>query len=350
MQIVLPTASRLPSLSCRGGGAYDVGLNLSPSSSGGAIPAALTAPLASTLGIHQWEDWSGSAFALNGFKCVVATALFGVTLLVAARGGTGCAPLSSMAPADVRMLGLSAFVGVIVGDLLWLRALQLLGAHDTIVMSALHPVIAWVAGTVVLKQRSTGRTVLGVALVGLGVIVSQLFGDDGGERLESAQDTMPGAARLLGYSLNLLNIILDVTGSVLTRRFGSAYSTFEICFVRFGFASLGILAIGAFSQSFALLRGLQRPAWTQLPDQSARTWMSMGLGVILVTYLSPALGNYALFGLPLAVWTALGSLGPVYSIPIKWIRDGSKRISTRSIAGAALAVGGSAILGMELRS
>jgi len=346
MLLSLPTATiRYPSLLLRGGAN---GL-LHMSSPSAAVPAALAAPLATSLGVHVWDMWGGSAFALNGFKCTMATALFGVTLLI--RGTS----LFSFSPTALRMLMLSSFVGIIIGDLLWLRALQLLGAQDTIVMSALHPVIAWFAGTFILKQGSSPLTILGLLFVCIGVVCTQWFkikamdlNDENGVTSESMnsddRSKLISNKRLLGYALNFINILLDVFGSVLTRRYGAGHSTFEICFMRFGFASIGIATIALLSKSFTRLCGLSPPSWATLPKQSTRTWISMGFGVVLVTYLSPSLGNYALFGLPLAVWTALGSLGPVYSIPIKWIREG-ERTPTSGVVGAALATGGCALLG-----
>lgn len=345
----LPTATiHSSSLLLRGGTTSLLHMN-SPSA---AIPAALAAPLATSLGVHVWDMWGGSAFALNGFKCTMATALFGVTLLM--RGTS----LFSFSPTAMRILMLSSFVGIIIGDLLWLRALQLLGAQDTIIMSALHPVVAWFAGTFILKQGSSPLTVLGLLLVCIGVVCTQWFkikamdlSDENGdtsESMDSVADTKSlSDKRSLGYSLNFINILLDVFGSVLTRHFGTGHSTFEICFLRFGFASIGIATIALASKSFTHLCGLSSPSWAALPKQSIRTWISMGFGVILVTYLSPSLGNYALFGLPLAVWTALGSLGPVYSIPIKWIRE-KERTPTSGVVGAALATVGCCLLGFAI--
>jgi len=366
MLLSLPTAIiRHPSLLLRGGAQH--GLLQMSSHYPAAVPAALAAPLATSLGVHVWDMWGGSAFALNGFKCTMATILFGVTLWM--RGGkTSLSLLSSFSPTALRMLLLSSFVGIIIGDLLWLRALQLLGAQDTIVMSALHPVIAWFAGTFILKQGSSPLTVLGLLFVCVGVVCTQWFKIKAVDRNEEDGVVIPSELnptdnghpttatklvldkRLLGYTLNFINILLDVFGSVLTRRYGGGHSTFEICFLRFGFASIGIATIALVSQSIARLRGRVPPSWAALPkQQSTRTWLTMGGGVLLVTYLSPSLGNYALFGLPLAVWTALGSLGPVYSIPIKWIREG-EGTPTSGVIGAALATGGCALLGFATPS
>ena len=42
-----------------------------------AVPAALAAPLASSIGqVLFWERWTGSALMLNLFKCTLASALF----------------------------------------------------------------------------------------------------------------------------------------------------------------------------------------------------------------------------------------------------------------------------------
>ena len=64
-----------------------------------------------------------------------------------------------------------------------------------------------------------------------------------------------GKQWLLIYLLNLVNIILDVLASMLTRRYDAGYSTFEICFVCFGFAYVAITAIAAARRAAAFARG-----------------------------------------------------------------------------------------------
>ena len=96
--------------------------------------------------------------------------------------------------------------------------------------------------------------------------------------------TSVGKQRLLSYSLNLVNIILDVLASMLTHHYDAGYSTFEICFVCFGFAYVAIATIVETRHAVARARGHGRPAWTALPRQFARVWCAMALGVVLVTY------------------------------------------------------------------
>ena len=89
---------------------------------------------------------------------------------------------------------------------------------------------------------------------------------------------------MLIYSLNLVNIILDVFASMLTRRYDAGYSPFEIFFLSFGFAYMAITAIVAVRRAAACARGRGRPTWTALPRQFARVWCVMALGILLVMY------------------------------------------------------------------
>ena len=82
--------------------------------------------------------------------------------------------------------------------------------------------------------------------------------------------SLVGKQWLLIYSLNLVYIILDVLASMLTRRYNAGYSTFEICFVSFGFAYLAITAITAARCAAVCAWGHGRPAWTVLPCQFVR--------------------------------------------------------------------------------
>ena len=65
---------------------------------------------------------------------------------------------------------------------------------------------------------------------------------------------------MLSYSLNLVNIILDVLASMLTHHYDAGYSTFEICFVCFGFVYVVITTIVAVRRVAARAQGRGQPA------------------------------------------------------------------------------------------
>jgi uncharacterized membrane protein len=86
----------------------------------------------------------------------------------------------------------------------------------------------------------------------------------------------------------------------------------------------------------------ERP-WYSLPKMPRKSYAIISLGVAFTTFATPALSNYALFQIALALALTLGSMGPIYMLPLGWLIQGD-RPTLRACLGAALAVGGVAIL------
>jgi drug/metabolite transporter (DMT)-like permease len=86
------------------------------------------------------------------------------------------------------------------------------------------------------------------------------------------------------------------------------------------------------------LRGLHGD-WWRFPDMDGRSLRMVLLGIFLTTFCAVALSNYAIFQLPLAVFSVLGSMTPIMSIPVVWLLK-NERCSWRAILGSTLAVVG----------
>jgi uncharacterized membrane protein len=101
------------------------------------------------IGFIIWDKhWSGSAFALNIFKCSFASLLLLVMVL-----STGTFNFSAMFLSyNGFILVLSSMLGIVVGDNTWLRALKLLGARRVIVVDAMKPWLAAVMGHFLLDE------------------------------------------------------------------------------------------------------------------------------------------------------------------------------------------------------
>jgi hypothetical protein len=102
------------------------------------VIAALLSPLLMTIGFIFWDKvWTGSAFMLNLIKCSLASLMFLAVIWIfpdEARGldeGMDCGSGSggNTAAPCVPMLFVSAFVGITIGDNVWLQALKDLGAR-----------------------------------------------------------------------------------------------------------------------------------------------------------------------------------------------------------------------------
>ena len=130
-------------------------------------------------------------------------------------------------------------------------------------------------------------------------------------------------------------------------------STWEISLIRFGFAGVIMLLLSVAMSvqsrfmplpSETVMKDHQETAWYMLPNHMTRiSWLYTVIGVALVTFLTPALSNFALFQVALALALTLGSIGPIYALPLSWLMQNDKP-TIRASAGAILAVAGVTVL------
>jgi len=130
------------------------------------ILAALAAPLVMTIGFVMWEDWKGSAFALNMFKC--STASIGFLVLSAA---TTTPPFASYEGNSVGFLILSATIGILIGDWMWLKGQKILGSIRVIFIDSLKPFLAALLGWLILGEEIRPAAFGGIVLTVLGVLL-----------------------------------------------------------------------------------------------------------------------------------------------------------------------------------
>ena len=159
---------------------------------------------------------------------------------------------------------------------------------------------------------------------------------------------------LRGYVFAIGNVILDTYGSILTKQYGQGMSTWSINLIRFGSAGIIMLLISVlsyictkkdkrkYSNQYDLDHQNVTP-WYLLPKLNIKGWLKICTGVLFVTFICPALSNYALFQITLAFALTLGSIAPLYALLLEWPIHRVKP-SIRAITGACLAAGGVTIL------
>jgi hypothetical protein len=76
-----------------------------------AVPAVLLSPLLSTVGVVCYERWQGTAINLNLWKCSFVSLLFTAIVM-----SSSTAALTALSPLALRMLILSSFLGIVIGD------------------------------------------------------------------------------------------------------------------------------------------------------------------------------------------------------------------------------------------
>ena len=153
--------------------------------------------------------------------------------------------------------------------------------------------------------------------------------------------------RRFGYACAVVNVVFDVFGSLLTRIYGDELTTFEINSVRFGSAAV-MLNLMRFAtiigERYRKSPGSSSVSWTAFPmTMTRREWFAVVVGIMFVTVGCPALSNYALFEIPLAMCLTLTSMGPFYALPLTYLSK-KEPVSIKSMAASTLAFTGIAIL------
>jgi drug/metabolite transporter (DMT)-like permease len=285
-----------------------------PTETVGVLAAAAT-PLLGAIGLFIWSKvWTGDAFALNLVKCSVGTLGF-VVAGVASRSG---AWLSNASAEVTAWLVLSAFIGIVVGDNLWLHSLRVLGARRVILIDILKPFIALGMAKAALGEGVSVAVALGMCVTLGGVLTVSLeenrtgdeaadvessdreYGNTGSRNDTNARDTETDVAEtndiedvvgavdenptpehlrasassaprrnpalktlkppfspsafVGGYVAAAANVALDTWGTVLTKQHGGALNTWEINFVRFGSAAATLALVAAAKVFLSRLR------------------------------------------------------------------------------------------------
>jgi len=280
-----------------------------PTETVGVLAAAAT-PLLGAIGLFIWSKvWTGDAFALNLVKCSVGTMGF-VVAGVASRSG---AWLSNASAEVTAWLVLSAFIGIVVGDNLWLHSLHVLGARRVILIDILKPFIALGMAKAALGEGVSVAVALGMCVTLGGVLTVSLeenrTGDEAAdveysdrengntgsrndtetdvaetndvedvvgavdenptpEHLRASASSAPRrnpalktlkppfspSAFVGGYVAAAANVALDTWGTVLTKQHGGGLNTWEINFVRFGSAAATLALFAAAKRTAARFR------------------------------------------------------------------------------------------------
>jgi len=367
------------------------------------LAAAFFSPAILTVGFYFWDNaWTGSAVVLNAFKgCFAATLFLLVIVILAIYSGRSFWP--EVPEEDTAMVWLSSFLGIVLGDSFWLLALARIGARRVILIDAIKPFLSAVAAAFMLQETPGWQVVLGMFITSSGVLCvalekkpkkstesieehevpSVVLAPAGLREVQcgSAAAETVGAADVepqlsesvhapgvvldgcclekdgddkstkvtrhlgemeeltVGYAMSALNCLFDVAGALLTKRHGRAMTTWHINVLRFGSAGFEIALFLLLASAAASMRGQQTLAWAALPRLSTRSWFMICTGVFFATFCTPALHQYALFQIDLAVYTTLISMGPVWALPVG-VALKNEGVSLRTLLGSTFAVAG----------
>ncbi|MFN4919930.1 MAG: DMT family transporter [Planctomyces sp.] len=235
-------------------------------------------------------------------------------------------------------LVLSSLTGIVIGDTLYFRSLQILGPRRALIVSTTSPLFAASAGWLLLSEPLSVMALSGliVTLTGVFLVVTDrpVSGETAGHFPASV---LRGVLAGLGGALcNASGAMFSHLATHTSVSSGSELTTAVTCspleatFIRVGFAA--VLAAVVLTAT-GRLKATARPAFdpailrTYLPAVICGPWL--GIWMSQIAYRDSLL----------AVANTLTCTSPIFVLPLVRLAFGTP-ISLRALAGAVISVGG----------
>lgn len=260
-----------------------------------------------------------SPFSMNLSKGIIGSLYLAVVLLV-----MGIEPVSMRA---FLFLGLSGLIGIAIGDTLFFMSLMQLGPRLSSLMGALIPVFIVLSAVIFLGERPSFLVWVGIFLTVSGV-AWVLW-----ERLP--QDKII-KNKSLGIKYSLLSIICTTAGTILAKVGVTSVSTIQATSIRLFWGCTGLILWGCLNHRLK--------SWL-VPFKNLRLLKNVSFVVFMVVFGGFWLSLLALKYMDASVASTLNSTSPMFVLPMAAIML-KEKIPIRAVLGAAIAVGGVALIFM----
>ena len=263
------------------------------------------------------------AFTLNACKNCVGVTLVGIHLVIASFV-FGVVPLSVGWNAW-GWLTLSGLVGIVVGDTMYFRSLQILGPRRAMVLACLSPFFAALLGLFFLQQMMGYLVIMGVALTMAGVIVVVM------DRKAKQEEPglLPGKMQA-GIACGVLASACQATGGLFSAKGMVDCNPLEAAAIRLFAAALAttfwLLSRQKYRQAFRETVKIEHFRYL-IPATAMGTWL--GLWFCQMAYKND----------DLAIAQTLLSTCPLFAIPVMWILY-RHRVSRVALFGTVVAIFG----------
>ena len=222
-------------------------------------------------------------------------------------------------------LAASGLVGITIGDTVFFRTLKRLGPRRTLLMTTLIPVCVALMSVGLLGERLPALGWVGAALCSAGVTWTMW------ERMDVGAS---GGSWRGGLGYGLLTVVSCAAAVILAKVGLSEASPMEATLVRLGAGVAGLLLLGLFRREVG--------SWLA-PFRAPRLLGVLVIAAVVGTFLGIWFSMASLWYTTATVATVLGSMDPVFVLPLAALFAGEK-VSFRAVLGALVAVAGVALL------
>ena len=270
-----------------------------------------------------WGKINLSAFTLNACKNCIGVVLISIHVLVMSIG-TGSLQITT-APDAWGWLALSGLIGIVVGDTLYFRSLQILGPRRALVMACLSPLFAVALDRLFLARPITLFVLVGILLTVGGVIVVVLDRKANAE----APGLMPGRIRA-GVACGILGAICQAAGGLFSQQGMESCGALEATMIRLLVAALATVLwiVSRPKQRKSIFDSIKMEHVKLLiPATALGTWLGIFFSQIAYKYSD------------LSIAQTLLSTCPLFAIPIMWILY-RQRVNVLAFVGTLVAIFG----------
>lgn len=253
------------------------------------------------------------AMAMNLGKGLIALVFMGLFLLP-----DGFSDASS---GTLVALALSGVVGITLGDTLYFMTLMRLGPRLTLLLGTLIPVTTALIAVLMLGERINAYAWMGIAVTLFGVTWVLWEKASAGSHQKQWRS---------GLFLGLLFVLANAGAIILTKIGVEDLPSMEASFIRQAWALIGLGMWGIATSSWG--------RWVS-PLQDKRIAYRLLLASIIGAFLGTWLSIAALKYTHASVAAVLNSTSPLFILPLAMLFL-KERPSTRSVAGAMMAVAG----------
>ena len=282
--------------------------------------SALTAALLWTISSILWGQLRLSAMSINLAKNIVASLILIVQLvLVAAWFQT---PLLNASPASMGWLAASGLIGIVAGDTLFFRSIQILGPRRALMVATTAPLFAAVLGWLLLNEYLSVLAFSGIILTVAGVVVVVM--DRNASR--ESPGLLPGK-NSAGILCGLAGAACQAVGGALAKKGMVDCNPDEATLIRILVSAACISLFLLFQKRLlSVSREFLKPEVLKIliPAAALGTWLGIWLSQIAYKHTE------------IAIATTLHSTCPLFAIPV--VRFYYKiPISPRAILGTVAA-------------
>jgi drug/metabolite transporter (DMT)-like permease len=253
---------------------------------------------------------------LNLIRCLVSTTFFWCLLPFFG----GIAAVAAIEPGTWLWLALSVLLLLIVGDLLYLRSMDMAGVSWAMPVASINPLWAVLFAAMFVDEPLTGRLVAGAMLVVAGVtLVSQST---------VHTETLDRRRQQVGLLLALLASLSWGIGQVVLKVATADLHSVVANSVRQPMGAVAMLGLN-------LVRG----QWGDLRQMPRRSWEIILFASLVGTGVGSLLFVQAIQMVGAGRTAVLTSTSPLLAIPFAmlWLQE---RPNRRTVLGTVLAVGG----------